>query len=306
MGARRLAARARALGELVNGPPESIDAALPELERTLADATALEVVSEAVIALGHAWDPRATEILLAHLGSGHEDDHVRLLLAQALPCGVTPEDACWASVVRALITLSSDPSDAVRDWACFGLAAVGGDTPEAREALAVRLDEPYDEARCEALVALAELGDARALEHLRRRLREESFTIWKLELKAAAALAERSLHPLLAALDEEWEWDEDDLMPVLAYAVGRCSPDAPAEAALVERALIERVGVLLSEADLPFSLLGSYPRTVLRTVDATGVAVGYVFAIWQDELPGGFPLEQMAQRVLFASNRDIA
>jgi len=69
--------------------------------------------------------------------------------------------------VETLIALTGDADDDVRDKATFGLAQmVERDTPELREALVARLQDPYIEARTEAYVGLALRGDRRAVEPL--------------------------------------------------------------------------------------------------------------------------------------------
>lgn len=108
----------------------------------------------------------------------HEDPNVRFAVAQALPliaqCQTpTPEMADGA------ITLSTDPDDDVRDWACFALADhwCELDTPAIREALAARLDDVDFDTRCEALVGLAYRRDPRALPRIRAALSRPDGTV---------------------------------------------------------------------------------------------------------------------------------
>lgn len=77
--------------------------------------------------------------------------------------------------IDALVVLSRDPDPEVRDWTCFGLGhqlgspcMPGGivDTPEIREALADRLDDPDGEASEEAATGLALRGDPRGVERM--------------------------------------------------------------------------------------------------------------------------------------------
>lgn len=66
--------------------------------------------------------------------------------------------------VRALIQLSADEDDGVRDWATFGLGTqIPLDTPAIRAALLARLDDNHHNTREEAMYGLAMRLDARAI-----------------------------------------------------------------------------------------------------------------------------------------------
>jgi HEAT repeat protein len=100
--------------------------------------------------------------------------------------------------VAALITLSADPDEEVRDWATFALGALSGhDTEALRGALLARLDDPCLAARLEAVHGLALRGDARAAEPalglLAQAARADGHGIW-----GTYALQESAV--LLAAL----------------------------------------------------------------------------------------------------------
>ena len=67
------------------------------------------------------------------------------------------------AVLDALIALSGDAEDDVRDWATFALGTLAeADDPALRDALAARLDDPDEATRLEAVHGLAVRGDARA------------------------------------------------------------------------------------------------------------------------------------------------
>src|SRR3954452_12733836 len=67
--------------------------------------------------------------------------------------------------VEALIALSADPPDGVRDWVTFALAVqIDRDTAEVRDALAARLEDSDVDARAEAIRGLARRRDERALD----------------------------------------------------------------------------------------------------------------------------------------------
>lgn len=294
--AQRLA-RARELGELVDAKPENVDAALPEFEALLAAATDPVVVAEVLAALSLCWDPRAPALILKHLRPDHDDPRVRLELARSLGHSVEPEDQCWEPVVAALIALSRDTETSVRDWACFGLGQLEVTTPVALEALADRLTDTDDDTRCEALAALAAAGDPRALDHLQVRLAidVDSDDVWKLELAAAAALADLALFPLLTRLEREWDGDEDDFTEVLSYALKRCHPMASARARQIEQTLIKRINTLLDGTDQTVRTRGAYPRTtVVADPSQVGASSATELQIWSDQEPGSFRLEQEA------------
>jgi HEAT repeats len=287
---------ARELGDAVNGQPENVPGALPRLAGILTSETNAQVVTETVGALGQAWDPRAAQLILDHVGVDHPDAAVRLAVAQSLSNGVERDVACRDGVIQALITLTSDDNSDVRDWACFGLGQVDAASPAAKDALAARLTDPDDDTRCEALVALAKTGDSRAGTALQQRLVYDSDeVIFRLELLAAAELADPNLHPRLLRLGQEWAGDDDEFTRALAFATSRCRPEAKAQATKVERELVARVNTLLAGQGLNATAVGDYPRTALTFHSVEDSTPLIVFdAIWRDEDPWDYPLEQMA------------
>jgi hypothetical protein len=91
--------------------------------------------------------------------STHPDACVRSAVVHALLASTRPE------AIDALIRLSSDVDENVRDWATFGLGSQldDVDTVAIRDALAARLDDAHEDTRYEALVGLALRKDARAI-----------------------------------------------------------------------------------------------------------------------------------------------
>lgn len=122
-----------------------------------------EVIRSAVLALAHLGDPRG---LAAALGQeGHPDEDVRQAVAFALP-SVGGDPAC-PDAVAALIRLSGDRSDYVRDWATFGLGLESaGDGERIRRALLERVGDPDRDTAAEAFLGLAQRGDRRMLSAL--------------------------------------------------------------------------------------------------------------------------------------------
>jgi hypothetical protein len=288
----------RELGAAIEGEPdENVPDALPQLAGILASETDARVVAETVVALGKAWDKQAARLILDHVRVDHPDGDVRLAIARSLPNGVERDTPCRDAVIQALITLTSDEDSDVRDWACFGLGQLSTASPEVQEALAARLTDPDDDTRCEALLALAKTGDSRAGTAVQERLvADAAEPRFLLEVRAAAELADPKLHPLLLRLGEEWASDEDEFTPALAFATSRCRPEARAQAHMVERELVARVNALLAGQGLTATTVGGYPRTQLTfhgVEDSTPLIV--VDAIWTDEDPWNYPLEQMAE-----------
>ncbi len=204
-----LIAEAGRLGEQVNGHPENLPLALPRLLAMLDESDEPEALASVIAALGHAWDERASLAVLRF--ASHPDEGIRLTVAQAAPGGVTNEEA-EVPVADALIDLSSDPVDEIRDWATFGLGSMLNiDSPKVREALASRLEDGHFDTRCEAIVGLAERKDERALEPTLLLLDSES--VPRLAVDAARALGDPRLVPALRRLESWWDVDADLVFP---------------------------------------------------------------------------------------------
>ncbi len=285
---------AQHLGDLVNGHPEHVDNALPQL---LAMLTATEdpAVTRAVVdALRHAWHPAASAAVLNHVPVDHPDAGVRLAVAQALPGGVDEPGILFDRAVNALTRLTRDEEPRVRDWAAFGLGQLEARTPQVLDALAALLGDTDDEARCEALVALAAAGDERALPVLRRSL-ESDEGVFRLELVAAVALAAPELHAALQLLVEGWAGDEDELSDLARTAVARTAPGAARAAQQVEQDLLEQVRRLAPTARA--ALTGAYPRTVLVITDEDEELD---VPLWADcEEPDDYPTGDVLNAVRF-------
>lgn len=157
-------------------------------------------------ALDHTEPHQVAEVLgLAR----HCDPAVRRALSLALPLLPQAEDQPMDEVLRTVIELSRDADDRVRDYACMALGTQWRpvDTPELRSALADRLDDPDRDARHEALVGLAYRGDPRALPRVRAALSRPDRDLYQLELIAAGALADPTLHDLLSQHQDGWDGD---------------------------------------------------------------------------------------------------
>ncbi len=117
-------------------------------------------LGSAIYALGHIGDPRAVSLLVQY--RNYSVPEIRFALAFAL--GSFSNDAAAADV---LVHLTRDDDQDVRDWATFGIGALGKvDSPTIRDALVGRLEDSFEDARQEAIVGLARLKDERVLPSL--------------------------------------------------------------------------------------------------------------------------------------------
>jgi hypothetical protein len=295
---------AQQLGQAMQEHPETLTEALPRLEAVLAETQDSAVLAAVLEALDFAADRRALAVILEHFDRNHGEPDVRLAIARALPF-VGPEPVS-RRVLEALISLSRDDDPRVRDWACFGLGQLEADTPSVRDALADRLDDPHDDTRCEALLALARTGDRRARDLLLTVLSGDSDSVWALQIQAATALADPVLHPALEQLSVTWADDEDAFTELLATALKRCHPAAAARAAVVEQELLARVNEVLPEAGADAELVGAYPRTSLQiNHSGDGNAVLAWDGVWDGEEPWSLPLEQIAQSFNFSYGKPV-
>ncbi|MEO8028172.1 MAG: HEAT repeat domain-containing protein [Bryobacteraceae bacterium] len=167
-------------------PEESYEAVVRMLEREK-DPRPL---SSGLFALGHLDQPAGLPLVLDHVT--HANERVRFAAAFALGCFEKEPGA-----THALLTLMTDPSNDVRDWATFAVGVLGSaDTPEIREALFARTADPDIDTREEAMVGLAKRKDPRVVGPLLAELAQ-------LELTSRSDEAARLLLGLEHA-DEEW------------------------------------------------------------------------------------------------------
>jgi hypothetical protein len=203
--------------------PFAPDAGPDDAEPTALSIAALlssPATSPAELADAVAWcyDDTALPLLLPL--AKHPDAGVRRAVAQALPSVLG--EAAADDTVHALILLSADRDDDVRDWACFALGTQLSeiDSATVRGALAARLDDPHDDTRCEALLGLARRRDTRVLPVLRERLARDN--VFSLEIDAAGALGHASLHTLVRGHLSGWD---DDVVARVCAALRLTDPD---------------------------------------------------------------------------------
>ena len=143
-----------------NGVPEKERALVAEcldlLLLMLGRETSILVLESIVYALGHYHSPRSIGPLVTL--ANHPEADVRYALVHSL-CGDDDDLA-----IRTLIGLTTDLDSGVRDWSTFALGTrIERDTPEIRDALLARVNDPDDDTRCEAYVGLAQRGDPRVV-----------------------------------------------------------------------------------------------------------------------------------------------
>lgn len=202
------------------GMPEPSEELKRECVGLLLDTLAMETESSVLnsigTALGHQQAPEAVDAMWPH--RAHPDAGVRLGVVMAM------SNHPVSRAIEALITLSSDEDEDVRNWACFGLGSQleTVDTPALRDALAARLDDQNREVRGEALFGLAARQDLRALEPIRRALQDPGVIV--LEIEAAAALGDHSFLPLLEAVRAKASEANDFFISVLNDAIASFAP----------------------------------------------------------------------------------
>lgn len=158
--AKKRARAAAVLGQLgvnVNIPHSFPEESYEALILLLKHETEVQPLSSAIIALGQIGNPQAVPLITKY--TAHEDCEIRFAVAYSL--GQLNEDP---EGIRNLIILMQDKDDDVRDWATFGLGVLGdADSDEIRQALILRLDDTFEDARMEAMEGLAKRKDLRVL-----------------------------------------------------------------------------------------------------------------------------------------------
>lgn len=128
-------------------------------------------LSSAIAALGHLDDARGVPLI----AQCHTHPNVEVRFSVACALGSFPNDPLS---VEALLTLMADSDEDVRDWATFGLGALGDtDSAEIRHALVRRLDDPNQDVREEAMVGLSKRRDSRVLTGLLPALEQPTASI---------------------------------------------------------------------------------------------------------------------------------
>jgi hypothetical protein len=206
----------------------------------LRDETDPDVVWAIAHALGSMEDARSASLLLSL--AGHADSDVRFKVAMGLP-GTYDQDNPDDAIVAALIVLSADEDEDVRDYATFGLGTTleSVDTPELRAALWARAADEHDDTRNEALAGLAFRHDADVVPLLAKEF--EADDVDTVAVQAASVIADPQLLPGLRRLSESVGSAEQ---ADLERAIERCEPALAGERSAAEQRLLSR---LLQEAE---------------------------------------------------------
>jgi hypothetical protein len=142
---------------------------------------------------------------------------------------VCHDDPPPAEVVADVIARTLDTNPNVRNWACFTLGTqwASADSPDLRDALMTRLDDIDRDTRNEALFGLAGRCDARVLPYVRAALLRPGGQLSRMELLAAGALADPTLHALV--LRHQDGWDDPRMQRTCAAVRRLCDPAGPGE-----------------------------------------------------------------------------
>ena len=143
-------------------------------------------------------------------GGDHASKHNKLLLLR------TREASDFE--LETLVEWSRDEESQVRDWATFLIGSqLNADTPEVRQALRDRLNDPDFDTRCEALVGLARRRDVSGVEQLKRSLQGDMVSTMMIE--AAGYYGRSDFVPILQELQSWWDVDDE----LLKKAIKHCS-----------------------------------------------------------------------------------
>ena len=117
-------------------------------------------IASAISALGHVGNTDAASLIATF--TNHNDPKVRFAVAFGIGRLRTSP-----LVIGPLLALMRDVDEDIRDWATFELGVLASfDTQEIRDALVERLDDSFENARLEAIEALAKRKDMRVLSAL--------------------------------------------------------------------------------------------------------------------------------------------
>jgi HEAT repeat protein len=176
---------------VANGRP-FLEQSLPILRRMAEQESDPTLLYGVIFALGHHADERALPEVVRL--AGHDSEVIRDAVAHALP-RVLPQG--HTEGLSALIRLTQDTDDEIRDWATAGLAGLEDDNTVIREALYARLDDPCLIIAVEGARGLALRGDRRGLDGVRRYLTEppdgEDWYMRDLVLETAEELGDTQL-----------------------------------------------------------------------------------------------------------------
>ncbi len=184
-----------------------------------------DVRASAASALGHIYNRAEVADILYFLNT---EGFSALISAVSDPEAEVRENVAFAlgcfektEIAEPLLLLTADEDKEVRNWAAFGLRQlnsdkVRSDTPRLRDGLAKMLEDPYEEARREAICALAHLKDSRVFGPVSKEL--DTYDIFYEIIEAAGNLGDIRLLGRLEELREEWK---DDIPEELTEAISK-------------------------------------------------------------------------------------
>ena len=174
------------------------------VSRMLQHENEIQPLNSAIHALGHLDNPAAIPLVLAY--QQHPEAEIRLAVAFALGSFANDPEA-----IQALVILTSDADEDVRDWAVFGLGTQAeADSKEIRDALFARLNDTNDDVREEAIVGLATRKDQRVLPALIAALSQP-----ELDDPGVTMLTIEAANAMLDLEDERRDWSSADYIAAL-------------------------------------------------------------------------------------------
>jgi HEAT repeat protein len=187
--------------ERTNNFPEESYLAVSQM---LQQENEIQPLSSAIHALGHLDDPAAIPLILSY--QQHPEAEIRFAIACALGSFANNPKA-----IPALMILTSDADDDVRDWAVFGLGNLGdADSAEIRDAICARLNDPNEDVREEAMVGLAKRKDQRVLPALIAALNQLA-----LDGPGVTMLTIEAANAMLDMEDDRTDWSGADYITAL-------------------------------------------------------------------------------------------
>lgn len=210
---------------MLTDPTDKVTPDRSALLRAVVSETDEHQVAALVLQLGRLRDQAALQPLAAL--RDHPSATVRRAVAEALPMAMVDGTTSSAGV-EALISLCSDDTAEVRDWAACSLGrslaadpddlCAYYDTPQIRATLWARVadEDPATRAEACAGLALRHVGDV--VLPLRRELARPD--VGRVPVIAAEALGSADLYDSLLALRRWWTRDPD----LLERAMRACAP----------------------------------------------------------------------------------
>lgn len=193
------------LGKTAEHPTNSFpEGSYLAVSQMLQQENEIQPLSSAIYALGHLDNPVAVSLIISY--HQHPETEIRFAVACALGSFASDPEA-----IQALIVLTSDADDDVRDWAVFGLGNLGdADSREIRDALFARLNDTNDNVREEAIVGLATRKDQRVLPALIAALNQP-----ELDDPGITMLTIEAANAMLDLEDEREDWSGADYIAAL-------------------------------------------------------------------------------------------